>query len=1062
MSDIIEINYSIDKSNELGKTVTKIDRLEAKTRKLAKAVSEGVVSENRRKATLVALGRELKGLTDLTGNQAYGAVVKYVNAQIQSIEAEKQAAQQKKVLADQQKQKILLDRQEAEARKKAESDLKREKQAFENLRRSVDPVYASKKKLESATRSLARAIKREDISREEAVQTLKLYKQQLQTANAVQMAATKSSNRMGIVTQQAGYQMSDFIVQVQSGTNPFVAFSQQASQLAGVLPLMADRLKMSATRLIAISSVLGIVIPLVGALGAAFFNKRKKVEKANDALQELLDSYGEFRDYASDLSEQDNLIESFGRFADEAERALEALLGISKVEFSEKLKSFLGTEVIPTGGFQFGRADQLSDTEINRLLSGTAGADLEYSGKLGSTLRELGLMQSQDQGPLRGEFIRSLSAFQQSGGRDIDTQVRLAEDLLDVLDKVRATSNEIEAVDRARASVSKVIADLAKQGGEDAKKKQESREQLNQIMTDAMILEAELEEIEQNRIYSNYRLYGKLRSQSDSEERVRIQSLYDAEVESARNSFSKIEQEKNNAYTQGVRNRLIEEAAEEEELRKAQIARNRQLFSAAENEQSQAYIQGVQERLKAEAKAKADKRAAEVKLNRKTFGKMENDLADSYIEGVKKRIDADLEAKQNRQEAYESQLSSIKDVIAENNILLDHHDNENAIFEKQQELRRHILESYIQANDLSVDQAQSLRDHLTALLKQEKKLKDIADEEEARVERAKQIKELLEGLEFPTYGGDVSVADVLDPRGETGLTQTEALRRRLAEDRTNVNIELLENKDKTKSKRKPKVTQDEIDKLMEAIRVEQTRLNLGEEEARQLEILQDLRRFNAEADIDLTEKEMKAAAAKIAQMEQENQKLEEQKQKYEDLGDFIGDSFEDAMMSIVDGTKSVEDAFRIMAVEIIKELYRVLVVQQAVAAFKTAFGGGPLGFLFGSADGNAFSNGNVIPYADGGVVSSPTYFPMAGGNTGLMGEAGPEAIMPLKRGKDGKLGVQAEGGGTTVVNQTINVSTGVQQTVRTEIKSLMPQIAEGAKNAVLDAKRRGGSYGRTL
>jgi uncharacterized phage protein gp47/JayE len=49
-----------------------------------------------------------------------------------------------------------------------------------------------------------------------------------------------------------------------------------------------------------------------------------------------------------------------------------------------------------------------------------------------------------------------------------------------------------------------------------------------------------------------------------------------------------------------------------------------------------------------------------------------------------------------------------------------------------------------------------------------------------------------------------------------------------------------------------------------------------------------------------------------------------------------------------------------------------------------------------------------------------------------------------------------------VVNQTINVSTGVQQTVRTEIKTLMPQIANAAKAAVADAKLRGGSYGRSF
>ena len=52
-------------------------------------------------------------------------------------------------------------------------------------------------------------------------------------------------------------------------------------------------------------------------------------------------------------------------------------------------------------------------------------------------------------------------------------------------------------------------------------------------------------------------------------------------------------------------------------------------------------------------------------------------------------------------------------------------------------------------------------------------------------------------------------------------------------------------------------------------------------------------------------------------------------------------------------------------------------------------------------------------------------------------------------------------GGVTVV-QNINVSTGVQQTVRTEIKTLMPQIANAAKAAVADAKLRGGSYGRSF
>ncbi|MAY85624.1 phage tail tape measure protein [Arenibacterium halophilum] len=71
-------------------------------------------------------------------------------------------------------------------------------------------------------------------------------------------------------------------------------------------------------------------------------------------------------------------------------------------------------------------------------------------------------------------------------------------------------------------------------------------------------------------------------------------------------------------------------------------------------------------------------------------------------------------------------------------------------------------------------------------------------------------------------------------------------------------------------------------------------------------------------------------------------------------------------------------------------------------------------------NGASFSQGRVMPFANGGIVSGPTTFPMRGG-FGLMGEAGPEAIMPLARGRDGKLGVRGNGGGGVQV--VMNVQT---------------------------------------
>jgi len=64
---------------------------------------------------------------------------------------------------------------------------------------------------------------------------------------------------------------------------------------------------------------------------------------------------------------------------------------------------------------------------------------------------------------------------------------------------------------------------------------------------------------------------------------------------------------------------------------------------------------------------------------------------------------------------------------------------------------------------------------------------------------------------------------------------------------------------------------------------------------------------------------------------------------------------------------------------------------------------------------------NLLPFAKGGVVAAPSYFPLAGG-TGLMGERGAEAILPLARGPDGALGVRAEGGGRAV-SVTVNIAT---------------------------------------
>ena len=110
--------------------------------------------------------------------------------------------------------------------------------------------------------------------------------------------------------------------------------------------------------------------------------------------------------------------------------------------------------------------------------------------------------------------------------------------------------------------------------------------------------------------------------------------------------------------------------------------------------------------------------------------------------------------------------------------------------------------------------------------------------------------------------------------------------------------------------------------------------------------------------------------------------------------------------------------------EIISNLLKQITLEKTLQTIKTVGKGigGFFGGLFGSANGNVFRNGNVVPFARGGVVTKPTVFPMANG-AGLMGEAGAEAIMPLTR-RNGKLGVEGSAMVVNIYNQSgANVET---------------------------------------
>ena len=151
----------------------------------------------------------------------------------------------------------------------------------------------------------------------------------------------------------------------------------------------------------------------------------------------------------------------------------------------------------------------------------------------------------------------------------------------------------------------------------------------------------------------------------------------------------------------------------------------------------------------------------------------------------------------------------------------------------------------------------------------------------------------------------------------------------------------------------------------------------------------------------------------------------------------------DALTSAISGAKSFGEAIKDMAKSVIDSLIKMMVQYWLVQPLFNAIGGA-LGMpTTGGATGKAI----------GGSVQS--------GQPYMVGERGPEMFVPNSQGSivpNNRMG----GGSGVVVNQTINVTTGVQQTVRAEIATLMPQIANAAKGAVADAKMRGGNYSKML
>jgi tape measure domain-containing protein len=220
---------------------------------------------------------------------------------------------------------------------------------------------------------------------------------------------------------------------------------------------------------------------------------------------------------------------------------------------------------------------------------------------------------------------------------------------------------------------------------------------------------------------------------------------------------------------------------------------------------------------------------------------------------------------------------------------------------------------------------------------------------------------------------------------------------------------------------------------------------------------------------------LEQGAARVRELREELKELVNPINVVASAGSAIGTAFTDSFKSVIEGSATTQEAlasffrnignfFLDMAAQIIQKMITLFILNKFVGLLPGAGGAGvntsfdiPVPGFRLAGDGAYFSNG-IAKFARGGIVNKPTMFAYANGGTGrfgLMGEAGPEAIMPLRRGPGGRLGVESSGGGVRV--DTINIK--VENTGENLNPAAQKQIAGQVRGIVLNTlanERRSG------
>lgn len=175
------------------------------------------------------------------------------------------------------------------------------------------------------------------------------------------------------------------------------------------------------------------------------------------------------------------------------------------------------------------------------------------------------------------------------------------------------------------------------------------------------------------------------------------------------------------------------------------------------------------------------------------------------------------------------------------------------------------------------------------------------------------------------------------------------------------------------------------------------------------------------------------------------------------IGTAVRQTFEDNLTAMFMGAMTFKEAMKGVLQAVLQELIRVMVVQKIVGVIAGGLSAG-----YSKLTGTEAATSTIPGKATGGPVKAGALY--------QVNEKGQEFFIPSSNGtivtndrlRQAMGSIKQGGGGSVVINQTINVSTGVQSTVRAELNQYMPRIREETKAAVLESVQKGGAYAKMI